>query len=95
MTEKLKFFEALAEIVALVENWVPPHPFEEEVGVPVKPSGPISVFGELKLLLTDDAVLDAGMSQDPKVSAKAEVEMPKQVVTATRNNFFEYVLLFI
>ena len=75
MTEKLKFFDAVAEIVAEVAKPVPPHPAPEVVAVPVKPSGPISVFGELKLLLTDDAVLDAGMSQDPKVSAKVGEEM--------------------
>ena len=72
MTEKKKFFDALAEIVAEVAKRVPPHPAEELVGFPVKPSTPISVFGALKLLLTDAAVLDAGMSQDPNVSAKAE-----------------------
>jgi hypothetical protein len=75
LTEKLKFFDALAEIVAEVAKPVPPHPAEELVGFPVKPSTPISVFGELKLLLTDAVVLDAGMSQDPKVSAKVEEEM--------------------
>ena len=74
---------------------MPPHPTEEEVADPVKPSIPVVVFAALKLLLIDVAVLEAGMSQDAIVSEKAEEEMANPVVTASRNFFIKRELLFI
>lgn len=59
------------------------------VGVPVKPRTPVVVFAALKLLLTVAAVLEAGMSQDPNVSANADEERAYPAATMTRTDLAE------
>jgi hypothetical protein len=69
---KLKFFDSLAPIVAKVEKFLPPHPAAEEVAVPVKPRALTVVPAAFAELVKLGAVLLAGITQDPNVSAKTE-----------------------
>jgi hypothetical protein len=73
---KLKFFDSLAPIVVEAEKPVPPHPPEAEVAVPVKPRALTVVPSAFTDFVKLDAVLLAGITQDPNVSAKAEYEIP-------------------
>jgi hypothetical protein len=90
------FFDVLTETVALVVKAVPPKPellTPPPVAVVVK--GPTFTPGRFALLLMVVGPLELGITQEPKVSEKAEAEMANPVVTASRNFFIKRELLFI
>jgi hypothetical protein len=94
---KLKFFDSLAPIVARVEKFLPPHPTEEEVAVPVKPRALTVVPAAFAELVKLGAVLLAGITQDPNVSAKTEDETANPIAQNTDTNLIKLLpfILFI
>jgi hypothetical protein len=86
MILKLKFFDTLAPIVVEEEKPVPPHPPEAEVAVPVKPRALTVVPPAFTDFVKLDAVLLAGITQDPNVSAEADDEIPSEIAQKQDKN---------
>ena len=94
MILKLKFFDSLAPIVAKVEKFLPPHPSEEVVAVPVKPRALTVVPVAFTELVKLCAMLLAGIAQDPNVSAKTEEHIANPIAQ-NADTYLKQVLVFI